>query len=115
MEVGWCLQHKKFKNWFLTPTLGVYSENNYSYTRYYIYGIINTDVDGTFKLNDGRVVFTSPEAEQAYLMSHMDQVNKKVELYPCYGLMLSYIHNDMTFFLKANNKQCSVGFGFFVH
>jgi hypothetical protein len=114
MEIGWTLHDKKFHDWYVIPTLGVYSENNYNYTRYYLYGVINTNVNGSLFMNTGTVVFKTPEDEQKYLLSKMDQVDKKVGLYPCYGLMIGYLHKDVTYFIKANNKQCSIGFGLLI-
>jgi len=44
----------------------------------------------------------------------MSQLNKEHTLKPCYGVMMGYHKDDITYYLKVNNKQISIGVGYFV-
>ena len=113
MEIGYSFQHKNFKNWYLVPTLGVYSNNNYSYSVLYIQGVPNTNVNGIINLGAGNSNYSSFN-DQTFLITRMSQLNKEHTLKPCYGVMMGYHKDDITYYLKVNNKQISIGVGYFI-
>ena len=113
MEIGWSFQHKDFKNFYLVPTLGVYSNNNYSYSVIDIQSVPNININGTINLTSENSNY-SVSNEQFFLMNRMSQLNKEHTLKPCYGLMIGYHQDDVTYYFKVNNKQISIGVGYFV-
>lgn len=114
MEIGWLLQHKKANNWYLIPTLGMYTENSYNYSIMYIHGVSNDEINGTVDVLSGKSNFNTLTGNSK-LMSEIDNFYRTTTFKPCYGLVIGYYHKDITFLAKVNNKEVSIGVGCIIH
>ena len=76
----------------------------------YIQGVNNTNINSKIDLSTDNS--NSSFNDQSFLIGTMSHLNKEHSLKPCYGLMIGYYKDEVTYFLKVNNKQISIGIGY---